>query len=307
MHRSRTLPPRHSGYSRRRALASLALAALVALTLACARRTIHWDPDPRVLHTDTAYVSDGVRVEVERMAPLAHGRFPAVLVLHPSDGSDGNGGQYVRRYADQLAAHGYVAFVVHYFDRTATTRSSDSLEDAVFPVWTGALRDAVTFAQHDAEVDPRRVGAFGFSLGGYMALALGAADRRVGSLVVLSGGFFDSLATRVRHLPPTLLLHGGDDDVVPLAAARRVDSTLARLGVPHALVVYPGQGHGLTGDDDEDAELRTVRFFDRRLRGRRWEPVSLRMGDRTADSSSGVGRGAATGAAGGPTSRDTTR
>lgn len=248
------------------------VAAVLVVPAACAHPVVPWTPDSRVLHEDTAYTSGGRRIAVERVAPMGRGRYPAVLVLHPSDGVDGSGGDYVRRYADELAVNGYVAFVVHYFDCTGTRRSDDALEDRDYPLWTGALVDGVSFAERDASVEPGRVGAFGFSLGGYMALSLGAADPRVAGLVVLSGGFFDSLAPRVRRLPPTLLLHGSRDDVVPLAAAERVDSTLARLGVPHQLVVYPDQKHGLTPDLDPNAEARAVRFFDEQLRGHWWRP-----------------------------------
>ena len=241
-------------------------ASLLALLLLPACRSVDWTPDPRVVHSDTSFTSGGERIEVERMAPRGGGRHPAVLVLAPSDGTESSGGDYVRRFADTFARRGYVAFVVHYFDRTHTINSDDELEDATYPVWTTTLRDAVGFAQADRAVEPRHIGAFGFSLGGYMALALGAADPRVRSLVVLSGGFFDSLAPRVTRLPPTLLLHGSDDHIVPIADARRVDSTLQQLGTPHELVVYEGQGHGLDDSLSPDAERRAVLFFDHTLR-----------------------------------------
>lgn len=270
-----------------------ALILALALALAgCRHRVVDWTPDPRVAHSDTAFVRGGSRIVVERMAPLGHGRHPAILVLHPSDGTDGSGGQYVRRFADEFALNGYVCYVVHYFDRTATARSNDALEDEEFPIWTATLRDAVTFAQHDPRVEPRHVGAFGFSLGGYMALALGASDRRVGGLVVLSGGFFDALAPTVRHLPPTLLLHGDADDVVPLAAARKVDSTLDRLGVAHRLVVFRGQGHGFDETGSRDAARRAVLFFDRHLQGRWWELQTARLRVPSDSDSTRAGGGA---------------
>jgi dienelactone hydrolase len=244
----------------------LALALLLALP-AC--RTVDWIPDPRVEHSDTSFTSGGERIEVERMAPPGGGRHPAVLVLAPSDGTESRGGDRVRGFADTFARRGYVAFVVHYFDRTHTIASDDRLEDESYPVWTTTLRDAIGFAQADRAVQPRHVGAFGYSLGGYMALALGAADPRIHSLVVLSGGFFDSLAPRVTRLPPTLLLHGSDDDVVTVEHARAVDRTLQRLGARHELVVYDGQGHGLGDSLRPDVERRAVGFFDRTLGGGR--------------------------------------
>lgn len=263
------------------AAAGLAAACLGAtLAAGCAGRVVDYSPDPRVVHTDTAYTSGGARVAVERMALRARGRRPVILVLHPSDGIEGSGAQYVRRYAQELALNGYVAYVVHYFDRTGDRRTDDPREDAAYPLWTAALADAVTFAQHDSAVNPARVGAFGYSLGAWMALALGAEDRRVGAIVGIGGGLFDSLRPAVRRLPPTLLLHGADDDVVPLARARAVDSTLRRLGVVHELVVYPGQKHGFDESADPDARARAVRFFNRELRPRRF----LRLGGAVAEA-----------------------
>jgi dienelactone hydrolase len=232
-----------------------------------------WEPSTRVSRLDTAFLSDGHRIEVERFAPIAlgsmgargsHARHPAILVLHASGGLLARGGATVREWADAFAEHGYVAFVVHYFDRTDDVRSDDAYEDATFPEWTATLHDAVSFVRSDHHVDSTRVYAFGVSLGGFMALALGAEDRRVSRLVVLSGGFFDALAPTVHHLPPTLLMHGDSDDIVPLAEARRVDSTLARLGVPHALVVYPGASHTLDDTLEPDALRRSLRFLDAR-------------------------------------------
>lgn len=244
------------------------LASGIALAGGC--RSPKWTPDPRVSHRDTAFISGGERITVERAAPLEPGRHPAILVLNPSDGTDGSGGRYIRRYADEFAVHGYVAYIVHYFDRTGTVRSDDAMEERLYPLWTGTLRDAVTFVQHDSLANPQRIGAFGYSLGGYMALALGASDPRVKVLVVLSGGLFDGLDDRITRLPPTLVIHGAADQTVPVSAAYEIDSTLARVGAIHQLVVYPGQGHGLSRELDPDAASRSIAWFDRYLRPRWW-------------------------------------
>ena len=265
--------PRPPALVRRRVYAAVAITCAGALAAAACGgllgvaqsvRRWGWYPDRAVVHEDTAYESGGVRIAVERFAPARDRtarRHPAVLVLHPSSGVRGRAGAELRGWADALARAGYVAFVVHYFDRTGDTRTDDAREDAAFPAWTAALEDAVTFARRDAAVAPARVSAFGLSLGGYMALALGAADPRVDRLVVLSGGFFDALAPAVRRLPPTLLLHGSDDDVVPLAEAWKVERALARLHVPHALIVYPGQRHGLDAATRPDGIARAVAFL----------------------------------------------
>ncbi|NUR20141.1 MAG: prolyl oligopeptidase family serine peptidase [Gemmatimonadaceae bacterium] len=257
------------GTRRRNVLCILALLCAGMVT-GCGWRVVNWRPNPEVAHSERSFMSEGVRITVERMAPLRPGHYPAVLVLNPSSGTESNGGRYIRRYADQFALNGYVAYVVHYFDRTGTEASNDELEDRDFPIWTRTLSDAVTYVQHDSLVDSTRVGVFGYSLGAYMALALGAVDRRVKALVVLGGGFFDALAPAVKRLPPTLLLHGSDDDIVPLREARKVDATLARLGVAHELVVYPGEGHSLSAKTDPDVAARGIHFLDRHMRAPWW-------------------------------------
>src|SRR5512143_1358989 len=133
----------------RRSAARVAVLAATGAWLVAGCHSAKWTPDPRVAHRDTAFVSGGERIAVERTAPLKPGHYPAILVLNPSDGTDGSGGRYIRRFADEFAVHGYVAYIVHYFDRTGTTRSDDALEERLYPLWTETLRNAVTFVQHD--------------------------------------------------------------------------------------------------------------------------------------------------------------
>ncbi|MBS1725644.1 MAG: alpha/beta hydrolase [Armatimonadetes bacterium] len=43
--------------------------------------------------------------------------------------------------------------------------------------------------------------------------------------------------------PPTLIVHGDDDKIVPLQQAKTMDAALAKAGVDHKLEVIPGGGH----------------------------------------------------------------
>lgn len=47
-----------------------------------------------------------------------------------------------------------------------------------------------------------------------------------------------------RFTVPVLLLQGADDPVVPPRQAEAIRDALAARGVPHAYVLYPGEGHG---------------------------------------------------------------
>jgi carboxymethylenebutenolidase len=73
-------------------------------------------------------------------------------------------------------------------------------------------------------------------------------------------------ATMMRRMPPVLVLHGAADRVVPVEEARKLEQLLRDRGVPFEAHIYPGQGHGFTGEDRRDAATRVLDFFDRRLR-----------------------------------------
>lgn len=47
-----------------------------------------------------------------------------------------------------------------------------------------------------------------------------------------------------REMPPTLLIHGDADRLVPLQQSQRLMARLEELGVKHRLVVKPGAAHG---------------------------------------------------------------
>ena len=75
-----------------------------------------------------------------------------------------------------------------------------------------------------------------------------------------------AIATTSR-LPPTLVLHGSADHIVPVANAYAVEALLRQQNVPHEIKVYPGQGHGFRGKAEDDASARSLAFLQRYLAG----------------------------------------
>jgi acetyl esterase/lipase len=59
---------------------------------------------------------------------------------------------------------------------------------------------------------------------------------------------------------PTLMLHGDNDNIVPIAQAYELRDKLEAAGVWNKLVVYPGQGHGWVGEDLIDSFQQVVGF-----------------------------------------------
>ncbi|MET1054715.1 MAG: alpha/beta hydrolase [Pedobacter sp.] len=60
---------------------------------------------------------------------------------------------------------------------------------------------------------------------------------------------FTELYSPVKYIAadtvPTFTIHGDNDQTVPLKQAKILDKALTKNNVPHQLIVYPGQGHGL--------------------------------------------------------------
>jgi phospholipase/carboxylesterase len=70
----------------------------------------------------------------------------------------------------------------------------------------------------------------GFSQGGAMTLEIGL-DLPVAGLIVLSGYLHQNRAKPGQAAPPVAIVHGRQDDVVPISAARQSQATLTEWGV----------------------------------------------------------------------------
>ena len=66
-----------------------------------------------------------------------------------------------------------------------------------------------------------------------------------------------------KESPPTLIVHGDKDSIVPLQQAEVFVARLKEAGVPVQLIVKPGADHGWTG---MDKDLETMAdWFDKYL------------------------------------------
>lgn len=214
----------------------------------------------------TTIRSGGRDVRLEKFLPAGEGRHPVIMILHGSRGMKAEGEQVYRMTAAGLAARGYVAVLLHYFDRTGTTSADIDMIHKNFAAWVQTVDDAVAAVGRMPHVDPARIGLLGFSLGGYLSLAAASQNQGIAAVVEYFGGLPDVLVPTVRHMPPVLILHGDQDNVVPVTEARKVENLLRGLKLAHEARIYAGQGHGFTGLAAIDAAWRTVRFFDRHLR-----------------------------------------
>jgi dipeptidyl aminopeptidase/acylaminoacyl peptidase len=190
---------------------------------------------------------------------------PAVLLLHGADGLTFETGY--RMGAQMVAASGFHVAFVHYLDRTGERRVAYATLRQRFPLWAETVRDGLTWLPGQPGVDPGRLGIVGISLGAALGLHVAAGDGRVKAVVDYFGPVPEGLANRGARLPPTLILHGENDRVVPVSNARTLAGLLEASGTPHEMQIYPGQGHALTGLAQLDAASRTAAFLGRYLAG----------------------------------------
>jgi len=217
-----------------------------------------------VTSSTIAFESGGREIACDAFVPSTPngGLYPAVIGLHGSAG----GHATMADPAALLAAQGFAVYVVHYFDRTGTTGVADQ-QTAVrnFPAWGKTVWDSISHIATRPEVDPQRIGLLGFSLGAYLALSVSAVDSRVKAVVEFFGGMPREMKLFIRRLCPTLILHGEIDPTVPVAEAYHLQQLLEKKSTPYEMQIYPGAGHGFSGETWQDAKGRTLAFLQKYL------------------------------------------
>ena len=205
-------------------------------------------------------------IEIERFEPKASGKVPAIIIVHGASGMEEHADAY-RNFGRELADAGYAAFIVHYFDRTETKKNpDDKLIRSLFQAWMQTLKDTVSYVAKQPNVDDKKIGFLGFSLGAFLSLSTASQDPRIGAVVEYFGGLPTPLMGFIKKMPPTLILHGEDDKAVKVDEAHKLEKFYKDKGFPYEIKLYAGQGHGFTGDDAKDATKRAITFFDKNLK-----------------------------------------
>jgi dienelactone hydrolase len=216
-----------------------------------------------ITQSQLTFESGGKSIRLDCFLPSANGqRFPAVIGLHGS----GGGHASMADPASLLAEQGFTVYVLHYFDRTGTTEI-DGLQTIFchFPTWVKTLWDAVSFVARHPQVDPERIGLLGFSLGAYLALSASAIDSRIHAVVEFYGGMPKEMRFFTRRLCPVLILHGEEDKTVPVEEAYHLQRILEKKQIAYEMQIYPGVGHGFSGEVWRDAGSRALAFLQKHL------------------------------------------
>jgi dipeptidyl aminopeptidase/acylaminoacyl peptidase len=260
-------------------------------------------PDPGVLVTPVRHVypaADGLLLSGWLYTPPGV-RGPNRTVVSFHGGPEGSERPAYSPVAQSLVAAGFTVFAPNVrgsggFGRAFTTADDGPAREASFddvPATVAALVEA-------GIAEPGRVGAHGWSYGGYLTLvALTRWPRLFAAGVSLAGmsdlrtffagtepwmaaasvteygdpvgdrellGSLSPLPSIDRVTAPVLLAHGDRDTNVPVAESVQAHEALQALGRVSELLLLPGEGHTIVGRDHlVEFSDRVAAWFDRWL------------------------------------------
>ena len=208
------------------------------------------------------------------MPDAADGRRPALLLIYELLGMN----EPIREVARDLAREGWVVLVPDLFDRELR---AVCIAKALRAIATGRgaplddLEAARAWLAARPEVDGERIGVIGFCMGGGFALLLATNPR-----YRAAAPFYGQVPAEMPRSCPVVASYGGKDRRFA-AQVPRLEESLATLGVPHDVKIYPDAGHsfftrtpggllgrvmlgtgaGHHGPSAKDARARVVAFF----------------------------------------------
>ena len=192
----------------------------------------------------------------------ARGEAERIVVLLHGYGADGND---LLGLADPLMPHmsgtaflapnapepcvgnpfGYQWFPIPWLDGSSEASAAESMAKSVEDV--NAFLDAVL---RDEGIAPKDLMLVGFSQGTMMSLYVAPRrDEQFACVVGFSGRLIDeNLAEEAKVRPPVLLVHGDQDEMIPVADMSTAETGLLAAGVHVTSHISRGIGHGIAPD-----------------------------------------------------------
>ncbi len=252
-------------------------------------QSLTWKSDPYTVQGWLIYPLD--------FDPAKH--YPMVTIVHGGPSAASVPG-YGNRYISALSSRGYFVFEPNPRGSFGAGEAftAANVKDFGYGDWRDDLA-GVDAAIAAAPIDPNRLGLYGWSYGGYMAMWAETQTDRFKAIVAGAGlvnwqsyygqnkidqwmipffgsSVYDDPAVYAKSSPitfikqsktPVLILQGEYDEEVPAAQAFEFYHAMQTLGVPSQLVVYADEGHGPQKPANQiDILTRSVDWFDRYLR-----------------------------------------
>ena len=243
--------------------------------------------------------ADGLEIEAFLTKPIdLAGKHPLIVMMH--GGPHGEQGPQFNAKAQVYAAHGYASLMVNY---RGSTGYGQKHADAIFGDQDGKEAEDVLTGVDAALarfpwLDGSKMGIEGGSYGGQLANWIITRTDRFKAAIPTAGisnlvtenyvsYYHDYLAVEYGDFPhkngiidklwdrspirytnrvktPVLLIHGENDNDVPIVEAEQFYIALKDVGVETVMLRYPREGHGLRENKHiVDALDRSIEWYDR--------------------------------------------
>ena len=223
-------------------------------------------------------------------------RYPVLLTQYSGPGSQSVRDRWSLDWEDALADKGYI--VVCADGRGTGFRGEKFKKQTYGRLGALEVEDQLSLARYMAAqpyTDPARIGIYGWSYGGFMALSCafkghGLFKMAIAVAPVTSWRYYDSIYTEIYNNLPQYNASGYDDNS-PINFARMLDDTKTRLLIIHGtaddnvhfqntvemtralnrcgkqydMMVYPDQNHSMQPDYTRQIRQRMISFVERNL------------------------------------------
>lgn len=218
---------------------------------------------------EVSYQSGKETVHSLLYLPEGTGPHPAIVVIHEWWGLN----SWVKEQAAHFATDGYVALAVDLY-RGQVANDPDTAHELSrgLPQDRGVrdLVSAVAYLKSRKEVNPQKIGAVGWCMGGGYALQLAIAEPSLSAVAINYGALAtDSAALKNIHAA-VLGNFGGKDGGIPPSSVSAFENSMKQLGKKVDIKIYPEAGHafqnpanekGYRATDAADARERMDHFF----------------------------------------------
>jgi len=203
------------------------------------------------------------------LATPASGRGPGLIVIQEWWGLV----THIKAVADRFASAGFVALAPDLYRGESTQQPDDAGRLMMALDIARAVRDldgAVKYLLARPGVEPKKVGAVGFCMGGQLALAAACTNARIGAVVDFYGVHPNVTLDLSQLAAPVLGIFAERDAYVPPETARKLEHDLSEADKRAEFHIYPDVDHAFFNDtradvyDPEaatDAWNRTLDFF----------------------------------------------
>ena len=202
-------------------------------------------------------------------APEGEAKKPAIVVIQEWWGLN----DFVKARADHFASEGFVAFAPDLYRGKVATDADTAHQLMRGMPEDRAMRDlksAVAFLRARPDVDPKRVFAIGWCMGGGYSLALAFAEPTLAGDVVYYGRLVTDPSVIAGLKVPVLGNFGGQDKGIPPESVKDFEKRAKAAGASVDFKIYPSAGHAFASssdpnvfrpDDAKDADRRTEEFL----------------------------------------------